>query len=52
MVKFLLSMHDPAIVKDLTSFFQKAGAADIFHNDCDGITVLEENGKNIFFCRS
>lgn len=40
---------DPAIVKDLTSFFQKAGAADIFHNDCDGITVLEENGKKYLF---
>jgi len=29
----------------MTSFFQKAGSSDIFHNDCDGITIFEENGK-------
>ena len=40
---------DPTIVKDLTSFFQKANSSDIFHNDCDGITILEENGKKYLF---
>lgn len=40
---------DPTIVKDLTSFFQKAKASDIFHNDCDGITIFEENGKKFLF---
>ena len=40
---------DPTIVKDLTSFFQKANSSDIFHSDCDGITILEENGKKYLF---
>lgn len=40
---------DATIVKDMTSFFQKAGSSDIFHNDCDGITIFEENGKKYLF---
>lgn len=37
------------IVKDMTSFFQLAGAEDIFHHDCDGIMIFEENGQKYMF---
>lgn len=42
---------DPTIVKDMTSFFQKSGAPDIFHADCDGIMIFEGNDgrKYMFF---
>ena len=42
---------DPTIVKDMTSFFQKSGAPDIFHADCDGILIFEGNDgrKYMFF---
>lgn len=37
------------VVKDMTSFFQKAGTDDIFHHDCDGIMIFEEGGKKYMF---
>lgn len=41
---------DAAIVKDMTSFFQKSGSPDIFHSDCDGILLFEGgNGHKYMF---
>ncbi len=40
---------DSTIVKDMTSFFQKANSSDIFHLDCDGIVIFEEKGKKYMF---
>ncbi|MDO3391576.1 hypothetical protein Q3C19_13985 [Bacteroides sp. ET489] len=40
---------DATIVKDMTSFFQKANSSDIFHLDCDGIVIFEKNGKKYMF---
>ncbi|GHT39918.1 hypothetical protein FACS189437_04670 [Bacteroidia bacterium] len=40
---------DTEIVKDLTSFFRLSQSHEIFHKDCDGIIVLEENGKKYIF---
>jgi hypothetical protein len=40
---------DSTIVKDMTSFFQKANSSDIFHFDCDGIVIFEKKGKKYMF---
>lgn len=40
---------DSEIVKDMSAFFRKAQSADVFHYDCDGITIFEENGKKYMF---
>lgn len=40
---------DSCIVKDLSSFFQKAQSTDIFKLDCDGIMLFEENGQKYMF---
>lgn len=40
---------DSAITKDMTSFFQSAGSPGIFHLDCDGIIIFEEDGKKYIF---
>ena len=37
------------VVQNMTSFFQKAGADDIFHHDCDGIMIFEEGGQKYMF---
>ncbi|NDV57393.1 hypothetical protein [Bacteroides sp. 519] len=40
---------DTSIVKEFTQFFQKSGTPHIFHLDCDGIILFEENGKKYIF---
>ena len=40
---------DSTIVKELTSFFQKSGSSPIFHLDCDGIILFEEDGQKYMF---
>lgn len=36
---------DQLIVKDFTSFFQTAGAAGLFYDDCDNIMMFEKDGQ-------
>ncbi len=41
---------DTAIVKDMTSFFQKANTDEIFHHDCDGMVIFDGNdGKKYLY---
>lgn len=41
---------EPAIVKDMTSFFQQAQSPSIFHSDCDGIMLFDgNNGEKYIF---
>ena len=43
---------DPLMVKEFSSFFDKAGSDDIFLKDCDGIFLYDgSNGKkHLIFC--
>lgn len=40
---------DTKIVKDLTGFFSRNKAPDVFNWDCDGIIIFEENGNKYVF---
>lgn len=40
---------DQLIVKDFTSFFQTAGAAGLFYDDCDNIMMFEKDGQKYLF---
>lgn len=42
-------VFDPKIAKDLTGFFQNAKAGDIFYFDCDGVFLLQGDGKKYLF---
>lgn len=43
------SHFDHSLAKDMTSFFQIAKSPDIFHLDCDGVVMFENNGKKYMF---
>lgn len=40
---------DHTLAKDLQSFFDTAGAPDVFRHDCDGVILFEENGRKYMF---
>lgn len=40
---------DPSITKDQSDFFRQANSSEIFHLDCDGITLFEANGRKYMF---
>lgn len=40
---------DPTIAKDMTSFFSKYKAPEVFRKDCDGVMIFEENDKRYLF---
>ena len=42
-------IFDPDIAKDLTAFFKKAKAGDIFRFNCDGVFLIQGDSKKYLF---
>lgn len=40
---------DPSIAKDMTSFFAKYGAPEVFQKDCDGVMIFEEKEQRYLY---